>query len=340
MIKYITKDMPQYKANLHSHSNLSDGELTPREMKDAYKAHGYSVLCITDHERTYDHSAMTEPDFLMLTGYESHLRSAESGGKGFPYVPETHICLLAKDPHNVTHVNFDSRYCKYAKTPEEIAAIPKAGSVDDRDYSVEYVNNFFKVANEAGYLCTHNHPVWSLELNERSVAYRGFFSMEICNYASFAGNRMEYNGPLYDRMLREGMRVYCHAADDNHNRNPLDSAASDSFGGFTMILAKELTYPSVIEALEKGDFYASMGPKILELTFDGKNVHIETEPVRQITMLRGCKSPTRKVGSLDKPVTSADFVIPDDAPYVRFDVYDFEGNHANTRGFFRDELGI
>lgn len=340
MINYITKDMPQYKANLHSHSTLSDGELTPEQMKDAYKAHGYSILCITDHERTCDHTDMTEPDFLMLTGYESHLRSAESNGKGSPYVPETHICLIAKDPHNVTHINFDSRYCKYATTPEEIAAIPKAGGVNDRDYSVEYINNFLKTANEQGYLCTHNHPVWSLELAERSAAYRGFFSMEICNYASFAGNRMEYNGPLYDRMLRDGQRIFCHGADDNHNRNPIDSAASDSFGAFAMVLAKELTYESVIDALIKGDFYASMGPKILELTFDGKNVHIETEPVRQITMLRGCKSPTRKVGSLEKPVTSADFVIPDDAPYVRFDVYDFEGNHANTRGFFRDELGI
>ena len=44
MIKYITKDMPQYKANLHSHSNLSDGELTPEQLKEAYKSHGYSIL--------------------------------------------------------------------------------------------------------------------------------------------------------------------------------------------------------------------------------------------------------------------------------------------------------
>ena len=35
MIKYITREMPQYKANLHSHSTLSDGNLTPEEMKEA-----------------------------------------------------------------------------------------------------------------------------------------------------------------------------------------------------------------------------------------------------------------------------------------------------------------
>ena len=64
----------QFKANLHCHSVHSDGNLTPQELKDAYKAHGYSVLCITDHEATNDFTHMTEPDFLMLTGYEAFIR--------------------------------------------------------------------------------------------------------------------------------------------------------------------------------------------------------------------------------------------------------------------------
>ena len=29
MITYIKKDQPQYKANLHCHSTVSDGKLTP-----------------------------------------------------------------------------------------------------------------------------------------------------------------------------------------------------------------------------------------------------------------------------------------------------------------------
>ena len=43
-----------YKANLHSHSVISDGRLTPEEMRDFYREHGYSVLAITrfsDHQR-------------------------------------------------------------------------------------------------------------------------------------------------------------------------------------------------------------------------------------------------------------------------------------------------
>ncbi len=33
-----------YKANLHSHTIVSDGRLKPEESKEIYKQHGYQVL--------------------------------------------------------------------------------------------------------------------------------------------------------------------------------------------------------------------------------------------------------------------------------------------------------
>ena len=336
MITYIKKGAPQYKANLHSHSTLSDGNLTPQEMKDAYKSHGYSVLCISDHERPYDHTALSDPDFLMLTGYEAYIKPE----KPRAYTPQIHMNLFARDPHNVKFINFEEKYCKFVTDPDDLAALQKVGSDAPRAYSVEYINEFVKTAKEHGYICSHNHTVWSMEDPATVAAYEGFFSMEMTNYGSYVINRMEYNGPLYDRMLIGGQRIFCHATDDNHNKRPLDAPDSDSFGGFTMIMAEDLSYDSIFAALEKGDFYASMGPEILELTFDGKNVHIETSAARQITMMAGSKRTTWVTGTPDAPVTSADFEIWDKVPFVRFDVYDFEGNHANTRGFFRDELGI
>ena len=43
-IELLPKDLTYYKANLHSHSTLSDGCVTPEEMKAAYKEKGYSIL--------------------------------------------------------------------------------------------------------------------------------------------------------------------------------------------------------------------------------------------------------------------------------------------------------
>ena len=71
---FISPGAPQYKANLHSHSNLSDGRLTPEELIRAYREAGYSILAITDHEASYDHTAASGPDFLMVTGYEAYIR--------------------------------------------------------------------------------------------------------------------------------------------------------------------------------------------------------------------------------------------------------------------------
>ena len=338
MIKYISKDQPQYKANLHCHSTLSDGALTPEQLKAAYKDHGYSILSITDHEYPYDHSDMNEKDFLMLTGYEAYIRPNGSGYSS--YQPEIHINLFAKDPHNVGYICWNEDYCKYVKDPVIRDSFNKVGSQRPREYTSEYINDFIKTAKENGYICAHNHAVWSLESNEMLHAYEGFFSMDMCNYSSFRDSRIEYNAPLYEELLRSGKRLFVHSADDNHNGAPLDSPASDSFGGFAMIMAKELTYPAVIEALEKGDFYSSMGPTIRELTFDGNRVHIETNPVRQITMRTSGKKSYTVVGDESSPVTSADFEIPESTPFVRFSAYDFQGRYADTRGFFRDELGI
>ena len=69
-MEFISPSAKQYKANLHSHSTLSDGKLSPEALIRAYRERGYSVLAITDHEAPYDHSAASDKDFLMITGWQ------------------------------------------------------------------------------------------------------------------------------------------------------------------------------------------------------------------------------------------------------------------------------
>ena len=70
----ITPDKKQFKANLHCHSVISDGKLTPERLKEVYKEQGYSVLAITDHEAPYSHQELCDKDFLLITGYEAYIR--------------------------------------------------------------------------------------------------------------------------------------------------------------------------------------------------------------------------------------------------------------------------
>ena len=99
MFSYIAPGAKQYRANLHSHTNLSDGTLTPEQMVQAYQEKGYSILAITDHEAPYDHTALSTDDFLMLTGYEAYIRPSPTCEFDL-FKPEIHLNLLAKDPHN------------------------------------------------------------------------------------------------------------------------------------------------------------------------------------------------------------------------------------------------
>ncbi len=336
-MELIKKSKNQYKANLHSHSNLSDGELPAERIKEIYKEHGYSVLAVTDHEYPYDHSALSEEDFLMLTGYEAYIRGTENCVYDI-YSPEIHINLFAKDPHNTSYVNFTPAYCKYIKDEEYKNSLKKAGSSEPRKYTAEYINSFVENAKAAGYLAAHNHPVWSLEEHEMISKYRGFFSMEMCNYGAHNSSELEYNGALYDRLAREGKHIFCHGSDDNHNHSSLSSPKSDSFGAFTMILADTLTYPDIIAALEAGNFYSSMGPEILSLTVEGKTAHIETSPSKKIIMHYGSKTPRCRHAEPGSFISSADFEIPDGAKYIRFTAADEWRRYADTRAFFRDEF--
>ena len=59
-----------YKANLHCHTNVSDGSFSPERVKEEYKKRGYSIVAYTDHQLMVDHSDLADESFLPLIGWE------------------------------------------------------------------------------------------------------------------------------------------------------------------------------------------------------------------------------------------------------------------------------
>ncbi len=334
----ISPNKKQYKANLHCHSTLSDGKKTPEELKDLYRSHGYDVLSITDHETPKSHNDLSEQDFLMLTGYEAYIRPSATCEYN-PFASEVHLNLFARDPENETIICYNEAYCKYS-SDEQKEQMVKAGSQRTREYNREYVNEFIRTARENGYLVAYNHPYWSMENEADILAYEGYFSMEMCNYGSYVTNHLEYNGAVYDKMLRTGKRVFCHSGDDNHNNYPVGHTHCDSFGAFTMILAEYLTYDNMISAMEKGEMYSSMGPLFKEVSLEGDKLHIECSEVASICVYFGSKTPKSVIAEPGRVLTGADFTVDAKAEYLRVSIFDHEGKAADTRGFFRDELGM
>lgn len=331
-MKFIEKGAPQFKANLHSHSTRSDGELTPEQLIAAYRGKGYDILAITDHEAPYEYNACSTPEFLLITGYEAYIRPAADCSFD-PYGPEIHLNLLAKEPYNRTFVGYDPNFCKYMPH-DQAEALPRA-ELGPRQYTRQYIQSFIDAANASGYLVSYNHPGWSMQSPEDIWAYDGCYSLELFNYGCDTINGAEANVAVYDGLLRRGKFWYCHGADDNHNKAPLDHPLSDSFGAWTMILAKELTYPAVMEALENGRFYASTGPRITALEIAEGELRLQCTPASRIILHMSMKRCVNLTAPAGQSLTEARIALPQDAPYLYLSVHAADGTQAYTRAFCR-----
>lgn len=325
-----------YKANLHTHTNVSDGNFSPERMKEEYKARGYSIIAFTDHNVLVDHSYLADEDFLPLLGWEVDLNE----DKPWSESPKTcHICFIALEKENARQ-HFVRRWA----IPNGAAAHADRIRIDDATpdgetlHTPEHVSTVMEGARAAGFFVTYNHPAWSLETREDYASYHGMHAMEICNFGCYEAGYEDYNGYIYDDILRTGNRIYCTATDDNHNGT--ENVLHDSFGGFTMICAESLDYRTVTRALEAGNFYASMGPTIHELYIEDDTVHIKCSPARRIALHTGARFSFAKWAREGEPLlTEASFPLYGRDPiYFRLDVTDAEGKHANTNAYFTDTL--
>lgn len=332
-------DETQFKANLHAHSTLSDGKYSPEELKKLYKAMGYRILAITDHEKPVDHTELNDPDFLFITGYEAYIRSTPDGTHD-QFLPEMHLNLFARKHDTVDQIWPSPCYMKYYRDPYEKEHHPTYGPDTLRMLTPENVNRFIELAHEDGYLVVYNHPGWSLESANDIMRYKGLLSIEMCNGNAVSIGRPEYNANTYDYLLQHGCRLYCHSADDNHNRVELGKPGCDSFLAWTMFNLKdgELSYGNVISAMEAGTFYATQGPEIRHLEINGDRVFIRTTPAQRITLLtNGQYIDAKYAPTWGETIDRAEFIIPSRAAYIRFNVTDDRGRCADTRAYYKGE---
>lgn len=326
-----------YKANLHCHTTVSDGKLTPAEVKAAYKSHGYSIVAYTDHDVMIPHDELNDAEFLALHGYEMEATDLQSAP--FKFRKTCHMCLIALDPDNLKQVCWHRE--KYlighgAEYRDQVQYDPNMPDFE-RDHTPECINTMMRAGRENGFFVTYNHPVWSLENRSDYEHYNGMHAMEICNYGCYR-SFSEYNATIYDDMLRMGKRIYCIGADDNHNGVPLDHPKSDSFGAFTIIKADKLEYKTITDALVAGNFYASMGPEIKELYLEGDKLHVRTSACEKIVMTTGTRKTRYEMREKGKTLTGAVFTVEPDDGYVRITVMDKHGKYADTHAYFTDEL--
>lgn len=271
MRKYLLPETGNfYKANFHSHSTDSDGEFSPEVLIEGYKNAGYSILCLSEHDTFITREDLCTEDFLLLNGLEVTIK------KNDPYYGRfVHMGAIAKS-RDIT----------------SIPALPDypADDNDDAEYTA-LVNKTAAAFSEAGFITIYNHMRWSMETESHLADYDSFSGMEIHNYFSELMGIEDWNLAPFLEQVRRGKKMLAFMGDDNHNRLQWPNMSlygldrwDTSFGAWNVIKCSELTYESVIAAIERGEYYCSNGPEIHEAYIEDGVLHVFCSPARNITV--------------------------------------------------------
>lgn len=315
----LPKDGQFYKANFHAHTTDSDGRISPEELVEGYKAAGYSVLAISDHNLFKDRSNLCTNDFLVLNSCEIN--------------PGKDYCLEGR----LVHFGVIAKSQDISYFPE--MPITDKKTISDSDYT-ELLNSCIKKLNDANFLVIYNHMRWSLDTDADLMSYDGLFGMEVYNYFSEILGVEDYNLASFLNAVRKGKKMFCVMGDDNHNLEYSDNLQlygidkwDCSFGAYNMIKSTELTYESIISAMVRGDFYCTTGPEIYELYIDDDGyLNIKTSPAVSITVsdkYRRCFTNWNK----SNEITFARFKISPDEEFVLVVVTDKYGKKAITQSY-------
>ncbi len=321
-----------YKANLHCHSTISDGKMTVEELKEHYMKNGYSIIAFTDHEHIINNSHLTDDNFLAITACEVAIK--EIDGVSTSKVRDMKVCHLnfyAKEPDNIDTPCYNSVY-DWSLTDELRPLIVHSCGEYKREYSPEKINEMIRIANEKGFLVSYNHPRWSLENATDYLNYEGIWAVEIYNNESNYIGIYEYDINVYDDFLRAGKNIACMSTDDNHR-------IETTCGGFVMINADKLDYPTIIGALENHDFYASTGPVIKSLYVEDDVAHMTFEAGEYAVMSTKGRRVDKQLAYNPDGENEVQFkILPDQDGYIRFDVVDKFGRRANTCAYMVEDL--
>ena len=122
--------------------------------------------------------------------------------------------------------------------------------------------------------------------------------------------------------------------DDSHNHHGVRGKDADMFGGWVMINAERLDYTTIMNCLQKGDFYATQGPEIKSLIYDGDKVSIKTSPSARIAYSTAGRRTEAVNAKENGAVTKAEFRVRSGDGYFRITVTDESGKHATTQAYF------
>lgn len=294
-----------WRGNLHTHSDRSDGVLTPEEVCRRYRDQGYDFLALTDHfVGAYGYPIIdTVPfrtnRFTTLLGAELHSGRMENGELW-------HILAVGLPPDFAPSDSPDFEPIDGQETGPELAARAVA----------------------AGAFVAIAHPQWSgLTLRDaRSVT--AAHAVEIYNHGCAVGCDRPDGTAIADLLLAEGRRLTLIATDDAHFYEP------DHFGGWVMVKAEANEPEALLAALKAGHFYASQGPEIHDVIVRDDHVEVACSAAETV-IVQGAGTAAVNVHGPSMTRATVGIGRLRHSPFLRVTVVDAAGRRAWANPHFR-----
>ncbi len=132
--------------------------------------------------------------------------------------------------------------------------------------------------NKAGGCAILAHPAWSMNTPAIISSLYGLTAVEIYNTVSgipWNADRAD-SSSILDVCGANGTHLNFVATDDTHFYN------GEQCQSYIMLAAEENTEEAIKDALRKGDFYATQGPRFEKIEFDGEVLRVWTSPANAI----------------------------------------------------------
>ena len=238
-----------FKGNTHTHTLNSDGDSTPDEVVRWYREHGYHFLVLTDHN--------------FLTSVDA-LNALHGADQQFLVIKGEEVTDRFEDKH--LHVNgLDvTRKVDPQGGKSVVDVLQRNVDAIRREDGVPHIN--------------HPNFRWSISADElRQVRNNKLF--EIFNGHPLVNNAGGGGVPgleeAWDAILSSGTLLYGIAVDDAHTfKQPGNADVAGPGRGWIAVRAARLEARALLDAIERGDFYASTGVELTDFTVSDKRMTV------------------------------------------------------------------
>lgn len=236
-----------YKGNTHTHTLNSDGDSTPDEVVRWYRENGYNFLVLTDHNFVTSVDGLNalhgaDDKFIVIKGEE---------------ISDT----FGKKPIHVNGLNVTRKID------------PQGGNS-----VVEMLQRNVDAVRAASGVPHINHPnyEWAITADdlkqvERTKLFEIYNGHHLVN--NLGGGGVPGLEEVWDIILSSGKLLYGIAVDDAHTfKQPWNKNSAQPGRGWVVVRTDRLSTAAVLEALERGDFYASTGVELTDYQVNSKEI--------------------------------------------------------------------